>query len=181
MAISETPEMTLRLAARRAYELGRLRGSLRMGAVAAGLALPGLLYCRANALAAICFAGLALVVIAGRIRGEGYEEGVRVGLLAGVLPCLIPAALHIVNPAACAALYTNRPWLCAAGGVAAGVILGLISKTAEGLPFWASAIVALGFASALGCIPAGALGFAGLVLGVIAGSAPVLAVRRSFS
>jgi hypothetical protein len=181
MAMSETPETTLRLAARRAYEIGRLPGALRLGAVAAVLALPGLLYCHATTVAALCLAGFAVVVIAGRIRGEGYEEGARAGLLAGILPCLIPAVLRVVNPALCAALCTNRPWLCAAGGVAAGAILGLRSKTAGGLPFWGSALAALGFAAALGCLPAGVLGFAGLVLGVIAGGAPVLVARKSFA
>lgn len=181
MAMSEISETTLRRSARRAYEIGRLPGALRLGALAAVLALPGLLYCQATALAALCLAGFALVVIAGRIRGEGYEEGSRAGMLAGILPCLIPAILRVANPALCAALCTNRPWFCAAGGVAAGVILGLRSKTSGGLPFWASAIVVLGFASALGCIPAGALGFAGLALGVIAGGAPVLVARRSLA
>jgi hypothetical protein len=181
MAISETFETALRLSARRAYEMGRLQSALRLGAAAAALALPGLLYCQATALAALCLAAFALVVVAGRVRGEGYEEGARAGMLAGVLPCLIPAVLHVANPALCAALCTNRPWLCAAGGVVAGVILGLRSRTAGGLPFWASALVALGFASALGCLPAGVLGFTGLVLGVIAGGAPVLVARRSLA
>jgi hypothetical protein len=179
MAMSETFETTLRRGARRAYEVGRLQGSLRLGAVATALALPGLLYCHATTVAALCLAGFVLVVIAGQFRGEGYEEGARAGLLAGVLPCLIPAVLHVVNPALCAALCTNRPWFCAFGGIVAGVILGLRSKTAGGLPFWASALVTLGFASALGCLPAGLLGFTGLALGVIAGGTPVLVARRS--
>ena len=181
MATSEISETTLRQTARRAYEIGRLPGALRLGAIAAVLALPGLLYCQATSLAALCLAGFAVAVIAGRIRGEGYEQGARAGMLAGVLPCLIPAVLKVANPALCAALCTNRPWLCAAGGVAAGVILGLRSKTAVGLPFWVSAVATLGFASALGCLPAGALGFAGLALGVIAGGAPLLFARRSLA
>jgi hypothetical protein len=62
------------------------------------------------------------------------------------------------------------------------VILGLRSKTAGGWPFWASAFIALGFALRLsGCIPAGALGFGVLVLGVGAGGAPALVARRSLA
>lgn len=179
MAMSEMSEATLRLASRRAYETGRLRSALRLGTVAGALALPGLFYCHATALPLLCLAGFVLVVVAGRVRGEGYEEGVRAGMLAGILPCLVPAALHVVNPTLCAALCARGPWFCTAGGVAAGVILGLRSKAAGGLPFWASAVVALGFASALGCIPAGALGFTGLVLGVVAGGVPVLVARQS--
>jgi hypothetical protein len=40
-------------------------------------------------------------------------------------------------------------------------------------------LAALAFAGSLGCIPAGALGIAGLALGVIAGGAPLLAARRA--
>lgn len=184
MATSEMSgmsEMGLRLASRRAYEIGRFESALRLGAVAAALALPGVFYCHPTALPLLCLAGFVLVVVAGRVRGEGYEEGVRAGMVAGILPCLVPAVLHVVNPAVCAALCAKGPWFCTAGGIAAGVILGLRSRAASRLPFWASAVVALGFAAALGCIPAGALGFGGLVVGVLLGGAPVLAARRSLA
>jgi hypothetical protein len=178
MALSESSVATLRLAARRAYERGRLEGALWRGCAAAALAMPGFLVCNQTPLAAVCLAGFALVVAAGRFRGEGFEEGSRAGALAGILPCLLPAAVWMFDPDLCAQL-SRGPWLCAAGGVAAGIILASRGRVAVGLPFWSSALAALSFAGSLGCIPAGALGFAGLALGVIAGGAPMLAARRA--
>jgi hypothetical protein len=70
------------------------------------------------------------------------------------------------------------PWPCA-GGPTAGAILGLRGRSAAGLPFWATALAALGLAGSLGCIPAGAMGFAGLLIGVLVGGAPALVVRRA--
>jgi hypothetical protein len=179
MTASDVFEMSLKVAARRAYERGRLEGALLRGAAAALLAIPGFLVCNQSPWAAVCLAGFLLVVVAGRVRGEGYEVGSRAGALAGILPCLLPASIRAIDPQLCMLLVSNGLWICGIGGAAAGVVLGLRSRSAHGLPFWASALAALGFAASIGCIPAGAIGFAGLALGVIAGGAPVLATRRA--
>ena len=165
-------------AARRAYELGRLEGALVRGAAAAALATPGLLLCGQHGWAGVCVAAFGLVVAAGRMRGGPYEAGSRAGAIAGIVPCLLPAALSLYDPALCMLLLSRGPWICAAGGAAAGVVLGLRGNVARGLPFWGSALAALGFAGAIGCFPAGALGFAGLAFGVVAGGAPVLVTRE---
>ncbi len=179
MAISEPSERALRRAALRAYETGRLKGALARGAGALALAAPGFLACGRTPLAAACLAGFALVVVLGRVRGEGYEEGVRAGVLAGLLPCLLPSVLRVVDRDLCDALFAQGPWLCALGGVAAGVILGLRYRAAAGASFWGSALVTLALAATLGCLPAGAMGFGGLVAGVVAGGLPALAARRA--
>jgi hypothetical protein len=179
MILSEIADSNLRLSARRAYELGRLEGALWRGTLVALFALPGFLVCNGTPIAALCLGGLALVVVAGRVRGEAWADGARAGAIAGLAPCLLPAAMRAINPDLCAALMTGVPWPCAVGGIAAGAILALRGRAAGGLPFWASAIAALGFAAALGCLPAGVMGFAGLLLGVIAGGAPVLVARRA--
>lgn len=181
MTISEISEINLRLAARRAYEVGRLEGALWRGAVAALLALPAFLTCGRTPLSAVCLGGFALVVVAGRIRGVAYEEGAHAGAVAGIAPCLLPALVSRLDPALCAAHVAGVPWPCALGGLIAGAILGLRGRTAAGLPFWATALAALGLAASLGCIPAGAMGFTGLLAGVIAGGAPALVVRRALS
>jgi len=165
-------------AARRAYEIGRLEGALLRGAAAAALAMPGLLLCGQRGWAAACVAAFGLVVAAGRMRGGPYEAGSRSGAIAGIVPCLLPAAVRLYDPALCMLLMTRGPWVCAAGGAAAGILLGLSGRGARGLPFWGSAFAALAFGGAIGCFPAGVLGFAGLALGVIAGGAPVLVSRR---
>jgi hypothetical protein len=179
MTLSEFADSNLRLSARRAYEIGRLQGALWRGALAALFALPGFLVCNGTLLAALCLGGFALVVVAGRVRGGAWEDGARAGAIAGVAPCLLPAAMRALDPDLCARLMTGIPWPCAVGGIVAGAILGLRLRPAAGLPFWASALAALGFAAALGCIPAGVMGFSGLLVGVIAGGAPALVVRRA--
>lgn len=180
MTASDTLEFSLKLAARRSYEKGRLHGALMRGAIAALLAAPGYLVCNRTPLSAACLAGFVLVVVAGRVRGGAYEEGSRSGALAGILPCLLPAAIGAMNPRVCMLMSSNGVWICGIGGVVAGLVLGLRSRTAGGLPYWGSALAALGFCASIGCLPAGAIGFAGLAAGVILGGAPVLATRKAF-
>jgi hypothetical protein len=179
MTVSDLAEAPLRLAARRAYEWGRLEGALWRGACAAALATPSFLACNQTSWAAACLAGFALVVAAGRMRGEGYGDGARAGALAGILPCLLPASIRIIDPSLCALLFERGPWICGIGGVAAGIVLGLRGRRAHGLPFWSSALAALVFPASLGCLPAGAVGFLGLAIGLIAGGVPALASRRA--
>jgi hypothetical protein len=179
MTLSEISETNLRLAALRAYEIGRLHGALWRGTLAALFALPAFLMCGRTSLSAFCLTGFALVVIAGRFRGVAYEEGARAGAIAGITPCLLPAFATTLDPALCAAHVAGVPWPCALGGLIAGAILGLRGRTASGLQFWAPALAALGLAASLGCIPSGAMGFAGLLIGVLAGGAPALVVRRA--
>jgi hypothetical protein len=173
----------LRIAARRAYERGRLQGALLRGGAAALLALPGLAVCQRTPFATACFAGFVLVVIAGHFRGESFGEGARAGALAGILPCLLPAAIGAMDPSACMLLMSTKGlWICAIGGGAAGVILGLGgARTPRGFPFWGPAVAALAFAAVIGCLPAGALGFAGLAAGLLAGGVPALALRKALA
>jgi hypothetical protein len=179
MAASELVEIRLKDAARRAYEWGRLERALLRGAAVALLALPGILVCQRSPLAIACLAGLALVVAGGHLRGEAYAEGSRAGAFAGILPCLLPAAIGAMNPEACVLLMSARGlWICALGGASAGLILGWRGWHARGAAFWAPAIAAFGLAASIGCLPAGAVGFVGLAAGLVAGGTPVLVARR---
>jgi len=182
MAVSDGIENRLRVAARRAYERGRFEGATVRGAAVTLLAVPALRMCGHTPLAVVCLAGFAAVVIATRIRGGAYEEGARAGVLAGVLPCLLPAVVASFDPAVCLMVASSYGlWICGAGGAAAGVILALRGRSRSGLPFWSSALAALGLIASIGCLPAGAVGFAGLALGMVAGGGPVLAARRATS
>ena len=169
----------LRRSARRAYERGRLTSAAERGAVAVALALPGYLACGRTPVAGACLAAFALLVGAARFCGGAFENGARAGVIAGVLPCLLPAVLRIVSPDLCDTLFARGPWLCGIDGAAAGVVLGLQFRPRQGWRFWATAAATLALAATLGCIPAGAMGFAGLLAGVVAGGAPVLAARRA--
>jgi len=177
-AVFEASDFALRRAARLAYERGRFEGALWRSAAATALAMPAFLVCNRTPVAAVCLLGLGLVLFAARIVGKDYDRGARAGALAGVLPCLLPAAVRALDPELCASMFHNGAWFCGIGGAAAGVILGLRSRASHGPAFWAGALAALGFAASLGCLPVGAAGFAGLLLGVIAGGAPVLVARR---
>ncbi len=180
MAASELWDGSLRKAARRAYERGRLRGALWRGAAVMAIAFPGLQACNRSPLAIACLAGLGLVVLAGHVRGEGFAEGSRSGAIAGILPCLLPVAIGSLDPRACMLMMSsNGLWICALGGAAAGVLLGLRSGNARGSAFWAPAMAALALAASIGCLSAGAIGFAGLAAGVLAGATPVLVARRA--
>src|SRR5262245_34172536 len=179
MTISEIAMTDLRFSARRAYEMGRLQGALLRGAVAALLALPAFLVCNRTPLAGLCLAGFALAVAAGRFRGLDYGDGTRAGAIAGVAPCLVPALVRFFDPALCSATMAGVPWPCAVGGIAAGAILGMRGQKLTALAFWISALTVLGFAASLGCLPAGAMGFAGLCAGVLAGGVPALALRKA--
>lgn len=176
MTVSEM-SLPLRFAARRAYEWGRAGGALWRGALAAAIATPSFLACGQSQWAGACLVGFGLVVAAGRMRGQGFEDGARTGALAGILPCLLPAAIRVLDPSLCALLSERGPWLCGIGGVAAGVILGIRGRRAGGWTFWACALAALAFPASLGCLPAGGVGFLGLAIGLIAGGAPALATR----
>jgi len=173
----------LQKSARRAYELGRAQGALWRAALVALFALPAYRSCNSSPLAALCLGGLTLAVAAGRFRGGDWERGSRTGAIAGVAPCLFPAVMRAVDPEYCARMMSGVPWPCVFGGLAAGFVLGFRLGLAPGergrAPFWTSAVMALALAAALGCLPAGAIGFAGLLAGIVAGGAPALALRRA--
>lgn len=179
MAATDLAAAPLRFAARRAYETGRFLGALWRGTAAAALALPGFLLCNQTPWAAACLAGFGLVVAAGRMRGEDYEQGTRSGAIAGILPCLLPAAIRLFDPSLCVLLSERGPWICGIGGAAAALFLGLRGRRAGGAVFWASAAAAMAFPASLGCMPAGAIGFLGLAIGLIAGGVPALVARRA--
>jgi len=92
---------------------------------------------------------------------------------------LIPVVVRSLDPTVCAATVAGVPWPCALGGVVAGVILALRIGRTTGPVFWISAVAALGFAAALGCLPAGLMGFVALAAGLLAGAVPTLAARRA--
>jgi hypothetical protein len=177
MSISE-PVPDLRAAALRAYERGRFGGALARGAGAFVLAAPAWLACGRTPIAAACLFAFAATVAAARYIGREPERGARAGVIAGILPCLLPAVLRLFDPDLCEILFARGPWLCAATGIAAGAILGFRSRAVSGTSFWAAAILTLVLAATLGCIPAGVMGFSGLAIGVVAGGVPALAARR---
>jgi hypothetical protein len=166
--------------ARRAYEWGRLRWSLRLAPfvlVAAGAALscgrPLDLTC------ALSFALLPLAVgltFAGGSAGRGVLPGLVGGSVALALPLLVRTVGHLCLGPACMAFCLPA---CIVGGAIAGAVIGATARS-EGVeaPFVASALLIAGLTGALGCTLGGLAGVGGMLAGALAVGAPVLLVAR---
>lgn len=173
-------EADLAARARRAYELGRLRWALGRAAAAAAIAAVTLVGCAAPAAPAACAAALGALIAVCLWRGGSWERGARLGFLAGLAPCLLPAAARAVH-ACCDRFCLSLPPVCVAGGVIAGILLGWLGLRVHGdRRFWLAAGAAAALAGSTGCLAAGLAGMAGMALGLLAGAAaPVLAARTA--
>ncbi len=167
--------------ARRAYELGRLRAAVRR----ALLLLPILgtaVLCRGDAAGSVP-SGVCLIAVVTFClwRGREYRRGVRPGLLAGFAPLLLPILAQASGHICVAGRCLLFPAVCGAGGVIGGVALGLLApRPAEGrgVPFVTASLIA-GIAGSVGCVVFGLVGLAGMTLGLVLGTAPILVARRA--
>ncbi|HXO19530.1 MAG TPA: hypothetical protein VOA87_06350 [Thermoanaerobaculia bacterium] len=173
-------EETLADRARSAYEAGRLRWALMRTVAALAIAAVALLGCPAPGGPAVCAAALGAFLATCLWRGGSWARGARLGFLAGLAPCLLPAtvrALHV----SCASLCPHLPSVCLAAGVAAGLLVawrGL--RVHADRRFWLAAAGAAVLAGAVGCLTAGLAGLGGMALGLLAGAAgPVLVARAA--
>ncbi|HVT14853.1 MAG TPA: hypothetical protein VHQ90_01565 [Thermoanaerobaculia bacterium] len=166
--------------ARRAYERGRLRWALGHTAAAVAISAVALVGCPQPGGPAACAAALGIVLAACLWRGGAWSRGARLGFLAGLAPCLLPAAARAAY--ACGGSFClTLPAVCLAGGAVAGLLLGWLGMRLHGGGrSWLAAALVAGLAGAVGCLPAGLAGVAGLALGIACGAAaPVLAARAS--
>jgi hypothetical protein len=175
-------EENLTARARRAYESGRLRWALARAATAAAVTAIALVGCPAPGGPAACIVALGAVVAACLWRGGAWARGARLGFLAGLAPCWLPAAAratHVCNGSLCLAL----PNVCLTAGVVAGLLLGWLGPRLPGhgdRRFWLAAAAAAVLTGATGCLAAGLAGVGGMALGLLAGAAaPVLAARAA--
>ena len=168
--------------ARTAYERGRLRWALGRAAAAAAISAVALVGCPSHAAPAACAAALGVLLAACLWRGGAWAHGARLGFVAGLAPCLLPAAAraaHACNGSICLAM----PAICIAAGVAAGLLLGWLGPRQRGHDdrrFWLAAASAALLAGATGCLAVGLAGLGGMALGLLAGAAaPLLAARAA--
>jgi len=176
-------EAHLAARARTAYERGRLRWALGRAAAATAISAVALVGCPSPAAPAACAAALGVLLAGCLWRGGAWAHGARLGFVAGLAPCLLPAAAraaHVCNGSICLAI----PTICVAGGVAAGLFLGWMGPRLRGHDdrrrFWLAAAGAALLAGATGCLAAGLAGLGGMALGLLAGAAaPVLASRAA--
>jgi hypothetical protein len=172
-------ETDLAVRARRAYERGRLRSAFRRAAVAMAVTALALIGCPSPGGPAVCAGVLGLVLIACVWRGGDWARGARIGFLAGLAPCLLPAAARaarVCNGTAC----LTMPAVCLTAGVVAGLLLGWLGlRLAGDRRFWLAAAVAAILAGSVGCLTAGLAGLAGMAFGILAGAAAPVLVSRA--
>jgi hypothetical protein len=178
MAVTES---ALQARARRAYEWGRAAWALKRALLVA--ALPGLaLLTSSNPLATVgCVVVLVFLVSALLFRGQELAEGVRPGLLAGVVPFVLPIVSQATGYFCSATVCLVLPSVCVAGGVVGGVALGVQGRRPIGAHwgFWISAFSVTAALGSVGCLMAGLAGLAGLAVGLLVGAAPVLVARAA--
>jgi hypothetical protein len=172
-------ETSLAVRARRAYEHGRLRSAFQRAVAATAVTALALIGCPSPAGPAVCAAALGLVLVVSLWRGGSWGRGARLGFLAGLVPCLLPAAVraaHACNGATCFTL----PAVCLTAGVVAGLLLGWLGlRIAGDGRFWLTAAIVALLAGSIGCLTAGLAGLAGMALGILAGAAAPVLVSRA--
>ena len=173
-------ELLLEVRARRAYELGRLRWSLRFApavaaafVVAVGCGRP-LDVCGALGAAVLLLAvGLSF---AGGEAGSAVTPGLVAGSFALVLPLAVRTIGHFCDSAACMSLCMPA---CVVGGALAGAFLALrAARDERGRVFLAAGVVIAGLVGSLGCTLAGLSGVVGMLAGVLVAGTPVLLAAR---
>jgi hypothetical protein len=175
-------ELTLALEARarRAYEWGRLRWSLRpapliLAAAAVALAC-GRPLSLTFALAGVLLPLAATLSFAGGAGGRAVMPGMLAGVVALACPVLMHTLGHVCLGPSCMMLALPA---CIVGGAAAGVLIASRAAQEEnGGHFLVAAVVVAGLMGALGCSLAGAAGVAGMLAGTVAAGAPVLLAFR---
>jgi hypothetical protein len=168
----------LAVRARRAYERGRLRWALGRAVAATAIAAVALVNCPARGGPGLCAVALGLLLGACLWRGEAWARGAQLGFLAGLAPCLLPAAARAVHLCGAGACFT-LPAICLPAGLLAGLMLGWQgTRSKDGRRFWLAALGVTLLAGSIGCLAAGLGGLAGMVLGVLAGAAGPILVRR---
>jgi len=174
------PETTLAARACHAYEIGRLNSALRRAVLL--LPLPGLtlLCCPDPARSLIAGIGLVAAVTFCLWRGQALRRGVRPGLVAGLVPLSIPLVAQVTGHMCQASRCLLDPTVCILAGIAGGVALGVFAprpRDAHGIPLVTASLIA-GLAGSVGCWMYGLIGIGGMVVGLVAGAAPVLVARR---
>lgn len=174
-------ELTLELRARRAYEWGRLRWSLRLVPwVAAAFAAAAWAGRPLDLCGALAGAVLALAVglsFAGGEPGRAVRPGLLAGSFALALPLLVRVVGHACASDACMSLCL--PSCVLGGGLGGGFLALRAAREERGRVFLAAAIGIAGLTGALGCTLAGVSGVIGMLAGaVVAGTPVLLAARR---
>jgi len=176
-----TPEARLEARARRAYERGRLRSAVVRALPLVPLVALATVGCPERLEVMLCGAALLATAIGLLWRGQDYGAGVGPGVAAGLLPLLLPVVTrvtgHLCTTGSCYVL----PVVCALGGLAGGVLLGVLApapRAGRRVAFVVACVVAA-LTGAVGCLLYGLVGLVVMGAGLAAGATPLLAARRA--
>ena len=172
------PGRELKVRARRAYELGRVRAKLFWALGMASPALVGLGYSGEPALTAVqaVLAGGASLGLLWR--GQDYGRGALAGAVIGMPAFAVP--LYCCASGTCAAeASSGLVTLCFAGGAAAGLVLtaGAFRRKCS-VAYVLSAATVAGLTAGIGCSVIGLGGVLGLMAGLGLGVGPALILAR---
>jgi hypothetical protein len=177
----------VRTQVRRAYERARIVAGLRAAwPVPILIGLAAVLHERISPLLFVAATALLAVVVIAAWRGGAWRRGAVAGLFAGVPPLIVPAlviaARGEVHCAGCRPSMGNVlacTVICFAIALACGIAVGLHAARDRSPGRFTAA--ALGVAALVGLLACGAIGLgggAGMVLGLVAGGVPALALAR---
>ena len=181
------PPPGLETRARAALVRSRLRVSASVFARAALLPIAVLLVGQpAHAGSLVFYGGAGFVLLAaalafhGRAPGHAVGPGMLAAAAATLCPLVIRAVGQVCQSDACMSLCLPA---CVVGGATAGVLLGLRAKGEEDRQSALQTLVAgaalVLLAAPMGCAMLGASGLLGVVIGMVAGSAPMLIRARA--
>lgn len=172
------PEAALIGRARRAYEWGRVRAALPAVAVVVPMVALSLVFCGRGLASVGCGAALAAVLLAAGWRGQDYRRGVRVGLVAGLGPFVMPIAQGGVMFCTSGVCWAS-PAICVVGGTLGGLMIAAFvlrrrDGAAVSTSFLVTALVTAGLAGSLGCLMLGLIGVLAMGAGLAMGATPAL-------
>lgn len=175
-----TADAALETRARQAYETGRWMLGLRHAAAVVPMAALSLIACGRPTATVTGAIVLAAVVVVCEWNGRQLGRGSRIGLLAGLVPLLVPVILETSGRVCGSSLCSFYPAACLGGGVVAGALLIQWCRWRRvGAAGMCAAGTVAGLAGTLGCLVAGLSGLLALAVGLGLGAVPVLAWRRA--
>jgi hypothetical protein len=167
--------------ARRAYERGRLGWAARVAAYVVPLVALSAVMAGNPTVSLAAGAALLAVSVAARWRGLTWGGAVPTGLVAGLIPFGLMMTLKLGSGYFCAlgGCMEHCTRFCAAGGLAAGLLLAAHARRLEhGVTEYliAGGIVAA-LTGVLGCFIGGVTGAAWMAIGELAATAPLFALQ----
>jgi hypothetical protein len=170
-------EMTIDRA-RRAFERGRMRWALGVGAYVVPMAVVSVVACGRPWVSAANGLLLWALCALGRWRGGRFAAPIGWGLAAGAAALALPLLFHAHGlPCADGACCRGSIPYCWGGGALAGLVVALraISIREGRASFLVYGCTVAALAGSLGCVVGGLMGLGGLAAGLLLGSAPVVA------